>query len=71
MVLALLQLLPWMLLSAITLVPVWMLFRRAGRSGWWALIVLVPLLGVFVCPWVLLGLSRKRQGAADLGEVFS
>ena len=65
------QLLPLMLLSAIALVPFWKLYKRAGRRGWWALIVFIPFFGLIVSPWVLLGLSGKRHREPDLGQVFS
>jgi hypothetical protein len=37
-------------LSTVT-VPVWRIVRRTGHSGWWSLLIFVPLLN-FVGLWV-------------------
>lgn len=46
---ALLMLVP---LLALLIVPVWRIFQRAGFSGAWALLMLVPMVG-FLALWVL------------------
>ncbi|PSJ40666.1 hypothetical protein C7I55_10140 [Sphingomonas deserti] len=59
-------------MTMIFVIPFWKLFRRAGRSGWWALAGFAFPFGWFILPWLLLGLSRKRPTTPqDLGEVFS
>lgn len=37
--------------SAICIVPFARIFQRAGRTGWWALLMLIPLVNLVVL-WV-------------------
>jgi hypothetical protein len=39
-------------LVAIGLIPFICIFQEAGRSGWWAVIMVFPLISTFV-PWVI------------------
>jgi uncharacterized membrane protein YhaH (DUF805 family) len=47
----LVQLLPFFLLALLLLLPFALLFRRMGRSPWWALIGFIPL-ALFALPWM-------------------
>jgi uncharacterized membrane protein YhaH (DUF805 family) len=47
----LVQLLPFILLSLLFVVPFALLFRRMGRSPWWALIGFIPLV-LLALPWM-------------------
>jgi predicted PurR-regulated permease PerM len=39
------------ILSAITLVPFVRIFQKAGRTGWWAALMLIPIINIVVL-WV-------------------
>jgi uncharacterized membrane protein YhaH (DUF805 family) len=47
------QLLPFFLISLITIFPVLTLLKRTGKSKWWALFVLSPWLGLIVLFFIL------------------
>ncbi|PSJ40758.1 DUF5684 domain-containing protein [Allosphingosinicella deserti] len=67
MILQIAQLAPSLILSSIVFAPFYILFRRAGRSGWWALLGFLPLVGLLVVPWMLVLMSR---GKAQVQDVF-
>ena len=37
-----------LILSAISIVPFFRIFQRTGRSGWWALLMLIPIVNIAV-----------------------
>lgn len=39
------------LVLAIVVVPAWRIISRTGRSGWWCLLMLIPLVN-FVALWI-------------------
>lgn len=53
------QFVPLAVLSVLAVLPFYKLFRRAGRSGWWALLGFVPIIGLFILPWMLLAMQPK------------
>jgi len=65
----LVQLVPFILFNLILLVPYWRILRRAGRSGWWVLLMLIPAVGWLVVPWVI-AFMRWERPKEDLGQVF-
>jgi hypothetical protein len=52
------------LLIAGYIVPSWIILRRLGFSGWWALLAAIPLL-VMIGLWVL---ALRRWPIADANE---
>jgi uncharacterized membrane protein YhaH (DUF805 family) len=66
----LLQLAPSLVISIILVVPFVRILRRAGRSGWWALLLLVPAVGWLVLPWVI-AFMRWQTRPETVGQVFS
>ena len=51
-------------------VPFALIFRRMGRSGWWALIGLIPL-GFVALPWMAASMRLKRGPSAEtISQVF-
>ena len=49
--------------ALLVLIPAVRLLRRAGRSGWLALLLLVPLVNVMFVWW--LAFSRSARGAGE------
>lgn len=41
-------------------VPYWVIVTKAGFSGWWCLLMLVPVVGV-IAPWILLFQNGPRS----------
>ena len=37
---------------AITVIPFFRIFQRTGRSGWWALLMVIPLINLVVL-WII------------------
>jgi hypothetical protein len=60
--LLLVQLLPLVLLTLVIAIPFALLFRRMGRSPWWALLGFVPL-ALFVLPWMAALMAWKERPA--------
>ncbi|MGH6982239.1 MAG: hypothetical protein ACREFC_13620, partial [Stellaceae bacterium] len=52
------------LVATIYVTPFILIFRRTGRSGWWGLLMLVPLAN-FIIPWAL-ALIRWPSTVTDL-----
>ena len=65
----LVQLVPLMLVMLVLVVPFVRILRRAGRSAWWVLLLLIPGLGWLILPWVIAFMRWERPREA-LGEVF-
>ena len=65
----LVQLAPMIVVSLLLVVPFVRILRRAGRSGWWALILFVPAVGWLVLPWVI-AFMRWERPPEDLERVF-
>lgn len=67
----LIQLFPLMLIMLLlaVIVPYVRILRRAGRSGWWVLLLLVPGFGWFILPWVI-AFMRWERPKEDLERVF-
>jgi hypothetical protein len=42
----------FIILGAIAVIPFFQIFRRTGRSGWWALLMFIPIVNIVVL-WVL------------------
>lgn len=49
----LVQFLPVALFFALTIVPVLLILRKAGRSLAWALLTLIPVFGLALLLWIL------------------
>lgn len=62
----LISMLPIMIIYGIMVVPFYILFRRAGRSGWWALVGFVPLFGMLCVPWMLVLMRRHQPRVEDV-----
>lgn len=45
----------WLIGFLLFAIPFWVIFRRAGFSPLWALLLLIPGLGVFLC-WLMLAM---------------
>ena len=43
---------PVLILIVLVIIPYWKLWQRTGHSGWWALLMLVPLANL-ISLWVL------------------
>jgi uncharacterized membrane protein YhaH (DUF805 family) len=68
----LVQLVPMLILLLVMvalIVPYVRILRRVGRSGWWVLLLFIPLLGWVILPWVI-AYMRWERPPKDLGEVF-
>lgn len=63
------QLIPSLFLVAILLIPYLRMLSRVGRSRWWALILLVPLIGFLVLPWIV-AFMRWERDPATTANVF-
>jgi len=48
----LLAFLPLMLILLLVVIPYWKIWQRTGHSGWWGLLMLVPLANI-ISLWVL------------------
>jgi uncharacterized membrane protein YhaH (DUF805 family) len=64
----LLQVLPAVLVAVLVAIPYVRILRRAGRSRWWAAILLIPGFGFFVMPWVVAFMKWKSE--PEVAEVF-
>jgi uncharacterized membrane protein YhaH (DUF805 family) len=64
------QLIPWFVLAAIAIPPYLRILRKVGRSGWWSLLLFLPLLGFLVLPWIVAYMRWNRDGQAT-AEIFS
>jgi len=42
----------FLVIAALLVIPYWKLWQRTGHSGWWALLMLVPLANL-ISLWVL------------------
>ena len=51
--------------SVICVYPLWRIFKRAGLSPWWALLALIPFLGLWLAGVVL---AMKAWPNAPEGE---
>jgi uncharacterized membrane protein YhaH (DUF805 family) len=58
------------LLMLAIVVPFVRILRRAGRSGWWVLLLFIPGLGWLILPWVI-AFMRWERPKEDLDRVFS
>jgi uncharacterized membrane protein YhaH (DUF805 family) len=45
------------LVLAIVVVPAWRIISRTGRSGWWCLVMFIPLVNI-VALWIFAFVSR-------------
>lgn len=63
------QLLPWLVFSAVLGIPYFRILRRAGRSGWWLLLLLIPGFGWLVLPWTIAFMRWDRR-PEKVGDVF-
>ena len=51
-------------------IPFALIFRKMGRSGWWALIGLIPL-GFVALPWMAAFMRLERGTSVEtISEVF-
>ena len=65
----LVQLVPLMIVMLVMVVPFVRILRRAGRSGWWVLILFIPGFGWLILPWVI-AFMRWERPPEDLVKVF-
>ena len=66
----LVQWIPLIVFNLLLVIPFVRILRRAGRSGWWVLLLLIPGIGWLVLPWVI-AFMRWERPPADLERVFS
>ena len=66
----LVQFIPLIILSVLLAVPFVRILRRAGRSGWWVLLLFIPAVGWLVLPWVI-AFMRWERPREELEQVFS
>ena len=66
----LVQLAPLMVVMLLLVVPFFRILRRAGRSGWWVLLLFIPGFGWLILPWVI-AFMRWERPKEDLERVFS
>jgi uncharacterized membrane protein YhaH (DUF805 family) len=52
-------------LVAITVVPFVRIFQKAGRTGWWAALMLIPIVNILVLILVLWIFAFSRWPALD------
>ena len=62
------QLVPLLLIWAITVVPMYFIVRRVGMSPWWLLFLIVPFWGLIVLLWIV---AFKRWPKEDIAERFA
>lgn len=65
----LVQLVPLMVVMLLLVVPFVRILRRAGRSGWWVLLLFIPVFGWVILPWVI-AFMRWERPREDLEKVF-
>lgn len=65
----LVQLLPLMVVMLVLVVPFVRILRRAGRSGWWVLLLFIPGFGWLILPWVI-AFMRWERPREELEQVF-
>jgi uncharacterized membrane protein YhaH (DUF805 family) len=65
----LVQLAPLMVVMLLLVVPFVRILRRAGRSGWWVLLLFIPGFGWLVMPWVI-AFMRWERPPEELEQVF-
>ena len=41
----------FVLVLVISLVPYWLILRKAGFSGWWVLLLFIPIVNI-AAPWI-------------------
>lgn len=63
------QFIPLMIFNLILVIPFVRILRRAGRSGWWVMLLLIPAVGWLVLPWVI-AFMRWERPREDLEQVF-
>ena len=56
------ELLFFLLLAALTIIPLWTLLPYFGINKLWSLAALIPL-GLIVLLWIMAGRTRQRGGA--------
>jgi len=59
------QLIPLTIVCAIMLVPYLRILQRVGRSRWWAVLIFIPGVGIFVLPWVVAFMRWNRDPNAS------
>lgn len=65
----LVQLVPLTIVLLLLVVPFARILRRAGRSGWWVLLLFIPGVGWLVLPWVI-AFMRWERPREELEQVF-
>jgi uncharacterized membrane protein YhaH (DUF805 family) len=65
----LVQLAPLMVVMLLLVVPFVRILRRAGRSGWWVLLLFIPAFGWLILPWAI-AFMRWGRPREDLQQVF-
>ena len=66
------QFIPLYLITALYIVPAFQLLRRTGKSWWWAILLIWPIVGLIILLWVV-AFTRWRTvpaGARDIVAVF-
>jgi uncharacterized membrane protein YhaH (DUF805 family) len=65
----LVQFIPLIVFNLILVIPFVRILQRAGRSGWWVLLLLIPGIGWLVLPWVI-AFMRWERPRDELDRVF-
>ena len=52
-----------LLFGLILIIPFWQLFAKAGYSGWWSVLMIIPLVNLVALYVLATGAVRARAGA--------
>ena len=65
------QFIPILLWYALSAVPTYKIMRRAGKSRWWTIVLLIPVFGFVIVLWVV-AFSRWKMvpGSPQIAAVF-
>lgn len=63
------SLVPLLFVMLLLVVPFIRILHRAGRSGWWVLLLFIPGFGWLILPWVI-AFMRWETPSRNYDEVF-
>lgn len=47
------QIVIWLIISLIWIIPFWVIFKRTGMAAGWSLLLIIPMLGLLICLLIL------------------
>ncbi|MEO0914484.1 MAG: hypothetical protein AAFY59_16120 [Pseudomonadota bacterium] len=50
--------------------PYWKLWTRTGHSGWWSLLIFVPIANIVMPFWLAFKRWPAEEGSRDVSERF-